>query len=207
MSARRWSAPLAVFVAAATMAAIWMAPVAANQASEGKIRKFARKVAKKQARWVVEKMAPTLSVARAGEVDGLVHFRRTLSFGQEAVIAQHGMVSVVAQCRENISGNQDELRLLGASTGDAFMQGDTPHSGPGVGSNYLTPATPDDNRVLGGIVSTPAGDGLPAADDDIDTGFVMGTDAKAIHIDETTVYALNVAGANCYTSGYVILTG
>lgn len=129
-------------------------------------------------------------------------FAVKLSFGQKSEFVSNGSVGLEADCRENISGDQDELRMLAVSHVDgSFMQGDTPHSGPGVNSNYLTPATPEDNRTMGGIVSAGPTPNEPAADDDIDTGFVAGPNGEYIGVDETTMYALRVGGSDCLMVG------
>jgi hypothetical protein len=133
-------------------------------------------------------------------------FRVTLQFGEKKEFLTNGPIGLEADCRANISGNQDELRILAVTRENgAFMQGDTPHSGPGVSSDTLDITTPEDNRTMGGIVSTPAGDGQPAADDDIDTGFVAGPNGQYIGIDETTMYALKVGGSDCLLVGLGVI--
>lgn len=135
-----------------------------------------------------------------------VTFRVPLAFGEIKTIVSNGPVSLQAECRANVSGVQDEIRILGATTqSGSFMQGDTPNSGPGLGGTFLEPGTEADKRVMSNMVSTVAGDGQPAADDDIDTGFVAGPAAEYIGMDETTMLAINVAGSNCLVVGHAVL--
>ncbi len=137
----------------------------------------------------------------------LVPLNVELSFGQKVEIVRNGPVALEADCRANITtAGQDELRLLAQTTEDgSFMQGDTPHSGPGVGSDFLNTDTPEDNRTMGGVVTTAAGEGQPAVEDDIDTGFVAGPNGDYIGIDETTMYGLNIGGGDCLLVGYAVL--
>jgi hypothetical protein len=132
-------------------------------------------------------------------------FRVRLSFGQKVEFLTNGPVGLEADCRANITGSgQDELRLLAVSRVDnAFMQGDTPHGGPGAQSSdpYLGPDTPEDERTMGGLVSLSSAPDEQAAEDDIDTGFVAGPNGEYIGIDETTMYALRVGGSDCLLVG------
>ncbi len=147
---------------------------------------------------------PASSIVTTNQV---VPFRVALSFGQKVEFISAGPVGLEADCRANISGNQDELRLLARSTTTgAFMQGDTPHGGPGVGSDFLTPGTPEDNRTIGGIVSTAGGADQPAAEDDVDGGFVAGPNGEYIGIDGHTMYALDVGGSDCLLVGVAIVS-
>lgn len=142
-------------------------------------------------------------------VDQIRPFRVALSFGEKVEFVSNGPVGLEANCRQNITPQgQDELTLLAVTREDgSFMQGDTPHSGPGVGSNFLDTDTPEDNRTMGGIVTTQAGEGQPAADDDIDTGFVAGPNGEYIGVDETTMYAIHVGGSDCLLVGFAHISG
>jgi hypothetical protein len=138
--------------------------------------------------------------------DEVVPFKVRLSFGQKVEFISNGPIGLEADCRENISGDQDELRLLGVTSQDgAFMQGDTPHSGPGANSDTLDTDTPEDNRTMGGIVSLGPNPNATAVDDDIDTGFVAGPNGEYIGIDETTMYALRLGGGDCLLVGLAVV--
>jgi hypothetical protein len=150
--------------------------------------------------------ADTVGGIRPGNIitkSTVVPFYVRLSFGQKVEFVSKGPVGLEADCRQNITAQgQDELRLLGVTRQDgAFMQGDTPHSGPGVNSDTLDRDTPEDNRTMGGLVSAGPTPNSPAADDDIDTGFVTGPNGEYIGIDETTMYALRVGGSDCLLVG------
>lgn len=84
----------------------------------------------------------------------LVPFHVRIPFSNVRTIVESGPISLVAECHENISGEQDELRLVAATTVDgAFMQGDFQRGGPGVGQPDLTPGLPSSQRIMGGLVT------------------------------------------------------
>jgi hypothetical protein len=141
--------------------------------------------------------------------DQVVPFRVRLSFGQKVEFISNGPVGLEADCRQNITGSgQDELRLLAVTREDgAFMQGDTPHGGPGVQTSdpFLDRDTIEDERTMGGLVSISSAPDQKAADDDIDTGFVAGPNGQYIGVDETTMYALRVGGSDCLLAGLAVV--
>jgi hypothetical protein len=126
-----------------------------------------------------------------------------LGAGQQQLLATHGPVSITAKCEGNVAG-VDRLRLLASTTASgAVMQGDTSHLGDVEG--FLEAGTPEDKRIL---TSTQAPVGNPHAEFDIDRGYVMGPEGKALGFNtEGGPLALNFAGAKCVANGVINALG
>lgn len=134
------------------------------------------------------------------EKGDLIAFRASAAFGEIVEVYRNGAISIELECRDDVSGANDQVRLLAATSQDgAFLDGDSNHTGPGNGSDYLNTTTVKDARqIADGLTSVP---GQPALEFDIDTAFVSGPNGEYIGIDETLAFGLNVYGADCYVAG------
>ena len=126
-----------------------------------------------------------------------------LAAGQQQLLATHGVVSITAKCEGNVEG-VDRLRLLASTTANgAVMQGDTSHLGDSEG--FLEVGTLENKRILTSAATTP---GTPHAEFDIDRGYVMGPEGKALGFNtEGGPLALNYAGAKCVADGVINALG
>jgi hypothetical protein len=142
--------------------------------------------------------------ASAGSVDGRTPFLVKLSAGQTQTIASNGAVSIQVQCISD--GTDDEVRVLGATSASGAAQ-DGNDDFDGSSGNTLEPTTPAEDREILGVSDT-TGDTNVDTDIDIDKGFVMAPDGKALGIDgETTALGVNFAGATCVAAGVVNAAG
>jgi hypothetical protein len=140
----------------------------------------------------------------------VIRFRQRLSFGEKVEFISNGPVGLEAQCRENVaaSGN-DQLRLLGVSRSEgSFQEGNDDHAGPGLGSDFLTPATPEDQREFAVLTTANAAPDEPAAANNIDNGFVVGPNGEWIGLDmEQVMLGVRVGGSDCLVIGVAVVRG
>ncbi|HXS45863.1 MAG TPA: hypothetical protein VN756_00190 [Solirubrobacterales bacterium] len=139
----------------------------------------------------------------ASNLVGQTSYALKLSAGQEQLIASHGTVSISAKCEGAVEG-VDRVRLLASTTANgAVMQGDTSHLGDTGG--FLETGTLENQRILTSSSTTP---GTTHAEFDIDRGYVMGPEGKALGFNtEGGPLALNYAGAKCIANGIINALG
>jgi hypothetical protein len=141
--------------------------------------------------------------------DEIRPFRVRLAFGQKVEFVSNGPVGIEAQCRENVaaSGN-DQLRLLGVSRAEgSFQEGNDDHAGPGLGSDFLTPATTEDNREFAVLTTINANPDAPAAANNIDNGFVAGPNGEWIGLDmEQVMLGVRVGDSDCLVVGVAAIS-
>jgi hypothetical protein len=139
----------------------------------------------------------------ANNLAGQTSYSLKLSAGQEQLIVTHGAVSISAKCEGNVEG-VDRVRLLASTAvNGAVMAGDTPHLGDSEG--FLEVGTEESKRIL---TSAAAPAGTTHAEFDIDRGYVMGPEGKALGFNtEGGPLALNYAGAKCIAAGTINALG
>jgi hypothetical protein len=126
-----------------------------------------------------------------------------LAVGQSATLATNGAVSLTAKC--DLAAGLERIRVIAATTAaNSFMDGNDNHNGPGGSSTtFLQPATLEDDREL--LTNTTATAGLADVDNDIDDGFVLGSDGSYLAMQgETTTLGVNALGAKCFVRGLVL---
>jgi hypothetical protein len=136
--------------------------------------------------------------------DEIRPFRVRLAFGQKVEFLSNGPVGIEAQCRENVNASgADQVRLLGVSRAEgSFQEGNDDHAGPGLGSDFLTPATPEDQREFAVLTTINANPDAPAAANNIDNGFVSGPNGEYIGLDmEQVMLGVRVGDSQCLVIG------
>jgi hypothetical protein len=136
-------------------------------------------------------------------------FRVRLAFGEKVEFVSNGPVGIEAQCRENVApAGNDQLRLLGVTrTEGSLMEGNDDHAGPGLGSDFLTPATLEDQREFAVLTTVNANPDAPAAANNIDNGFVSGPNGEWIGLDmEQVMLGVRIGDSHCLVVGVAALS-
>jgi hypothetical protein len=143
------------------------------------------------------------TAATASNLAGQTTFAVRLAVGQSQVVASHGVVSFVAQCRQ--SGGSDYAELLYAtSQNGAVAGGDTDYVGSSP-TTFLNVDTPFEDRRLA-YESETTGDTYVTTE--IDNGFVLGPDGKGLVANtEGVILGINYGSAGCYIAGVVNAVG
>jgi hypothetical protein len=138
----------------------------------------------------------------AANLTGQISVFARLGFGQSETIASNGAVSLVAECQNNVAGN-DRIRILAQTTANgSILDGTDDRTGP---ATFLDVGTPADEREL---TANSVATGSTNVDSEIDQGVVMDPSGKTIVINsEGFALGLNYAGSQCLVAGVVNLLG
>lgn len=151
----------------------------------------------------VPSAATANSAASANNLAGQTTFAVRLGFGQSQVIATHGAVSFVANCKQE--GGSDYVEVLfQTSVNGAVANGEDEYDGSSP-TEFLNVDTPASDRVLVNESDT-SGDTYVSTE--IDQGFVLGPDGRGLVANtEGIILGLNYGNAGCYIAGVVNAVG
>lgn len=145
------------------------------------------------------------SLDDVGSVRGRRSFKTGLDAGQDVLLAQHGPLSIRAQC-EIDNGGTDRVRVYAATTeANSMLASDADsHRGGLTPADFLQPGTPpaDSEMAEDDRATTTT---HPEIDRQIDSGVV--TDSDGGHFmalnTEGVVLGFDVGGKECYVAGVV----
>ncbi len=141
------------------------------------------------------------TVPKAANLEGQENFFFKMTGGETRTIASHGVVSLVAKCVEN-DGGSDSIDVLGATTqnGSVFA-GDSSLSGGPNPDDFLNVNSSESDRDF---ASSSVTTGETYVSSDIDSGFVLGPDGKALLANtEGMILGLNYLGSRCVVAGVI----
>lgn len=138
-------------------------------------------------------MAPSAAVAK--------RINRSLIFGQDALLAKNGPVSLRARCVLN-DGGFDRVEVYATTTSNAVMRGAVGGVFHGVyngNGTYLTAVSPPESAVVAGIL---ANTGEERVNNAIDGGFVVNiAEMRGFTIRaESSLLGINTGGKHCILS-------
>jgi hypothetical protein len=137
----------------------------------------------------------------ANSLAGQTTFAIRLGFGQSQVIATHGVVSFVANCKRKATDFAEVLYQTSVNGAVANGEDDFDGSSP---TELLNADTPAAGRVL---VDEPVATGLTLVPGEIDNSFVLGPDGKGLVANtEGIILGLNYGAPGCYIAGVVKLS-
>jgi hypothetical protein len=143
------------------------------------------------------------SAASANSLAGQTTFAIRLGFGQSQVVATHGAVSFLANCKQE--GGNDYAEVLYQTTANGSVAGgedDLEGSSP---TDFLNVNTLPTDRVL---VNESTTTGSTYVSTEIDQGFVLGPDGKGLVANtEGIILGLNYGAPGCYIAGVVNAVG
>ncbi len=136
----------------------------------------------------------------AGSLVGQQNFFVKLNGGEQKVLATYGQVTLTAKCEQNNVNNLDVVSLIAStSTNGAILNGDESLYGGPDPSDFLNTDTPENDRVL---ESESEATNATYVGRDIDSGYILGTDGKAILLNtEAVILGVNYLGSRCITGG------
>jgi hypothetical protein len=142
------------------------------------------------------------TVPSAANLVGQENFFVKLNGGENQVIAKYGVVALRAFCKEN-DGGSDRIEIYAETTQDgAILEADESKNGGPDPADFLNTNTPIADREFEEESINPTG--RTYVDADIDSGFVLGPDGKAILANsEAIILGLNYLGSRCITGGVV----
>jgi hypothetical protein len=142
------------------------------------------------------------TASSANSLNGQTSFAVRLGFGQSQVVATHGAVSFVANCKQE-GGDFAEI-LFQTTVNGAVAVGADGFEGTSP-TDFLNVDTPPEGRVL---VSETATAGETEVTTEIDQGFVLGPDGKGLVANsEGIILGLNYGAPGCYIAGVVNAVG
>jgi len=144
---------------------------------------------------------PSANVANS--LAGQTTFAIRLGFGQSQLIASHGAVSLVANCRQ--AGGLDYAEVLSqTSVNGAVVEGEDSYEGTSP-TDFLNVDTPaEDRRFVYESDTT----GETEVSTEIDYGFVLGPDGKGLVANtEGVILGINYGAPGCYIAGVVNAIG
>ncbi len=141
------------------------------------------------------------TVPKAASLEGQESFFLKMEGGETKKIASHGVVSLVAKCTANEVGN-DYIEIFAETTQNgAILAADDDLEGGSSPDDFLNVDTPSYRRDFE-YESTSTGETYVAHD--IDSGFVLGPDGKAILANsEGMILGLNYLGSRCIAAGVI----
>ncbi|MGA7397596.1 MAG: hypothetical protein WBW62_09140 [Solirubrobacterales bacterium] len=139
------------------------------------------------------------TATEAANLAGQKSFFIKLEGGQSAVIDQYGVVALRATCVVDESGD-DIISITAETTQDgAILAGDDTLTGGANADDFLNVNTLEDDRVFEVEYDDT---GETYVDSEIDSGFVLGPDGKAIVANtEGLILGLNYLGSRCIVGG------
>jgi hypothetical protein len=187
MSRSRLGRGLAVLALAALAVAVVSPAFSAAPLTKAKVKKIARKEAKKQINALVPDMISDLAVLKSN----YVIFKETLTFGQEKTLTTNGPLTLVARCT---TGAQDEIAIVVRSnTSEWWTTFDNEYTAPGEVEMH----------------SNSVGTGIESYDTGADEPSVMalsGGQLYYIGIDDYKMgLGVNVLGHNCIVAGSAVV--
>jgi len=142
------------------------------------------------------------SANSAKSLTGQTTFAIRLGFGQSQVIATNGVVSFVANCKQE--GGSDYAEILNQTSINGAVAGGEDDFEGGA-TDYLNVDTPPSSRQL---VYQSATAGTIEVTAEIDQGFVLGPDGKGLVANsEGIILGINYGGPGCYIAGVVNAVG
>ncbi len=141
----------------------------------------------------------------AENLDGQSEFFLKLQGGQSQEIARHGQVGLTATCLADDNGD-DVIRITAFTTVDgAVLSADYDKNGGPNPGDFLNVNTPDSEREFEEATQAT---GETYVDAEIDSGFVLGPDGKAIVANtEGWILGLNYLDSRCIAAGIVNYIG
>jgi hypothetical protein len=139
----------------------------------------------------------------ANSLHGQTTFAVRLGFGQSQLVAAHGAVAFVANCKQE-GGNDYAQVLFQTSVNGAVANGEDEFDGSSP-AELLNVDTPVGDRVL---VDESTSAGSTYVSTEIDNGYVLGPDGKGLVANtEGIILGLNYGNAGCYIAGVVNAVG
>lgn len=139
------------------------------------------------------------SAASADALKGQQTVFLKLADGESKIVMQHGVVALRATCSLN-DGGSDILRITAETTQNgAILAGDDTLNGGPSANDFLNVNTPEGDREFEEETDTA---GQTYVDAEIDSGFVLGPDGKAIVANtEGAIMGLNYLDSACIYGG------
>ncbi|MGB0119574.1 MAG: hypothetical protein WBP55_01315 [Solirubrobacterales bacterium] len=139
------------------------------------------------------------TATEAANLAGQKSFLIKLNGGESAVIDQHGVVALRATCVVDFEGD-DNIIITAETTQDgAILAGEDTLTGGPNADDLLNVNTPEGNREFEELDDDT---GETTVDSDIDSGFVLGPDGKAIVANsEGWILGVNYLGSRCIVGG------
>jgi hypothetical protein len=187
MSRSRLGRGLAVLALAALAVAVVSPAFSAAPLTKAKVKKIARKEAKKQINALVPDMISDLAVLKSN----YVIFKETLTFGQEKTLATNGPLTLVARCT---TGAIDEAAIwVESSSSDWWTTFGNEYTAPGEARMHY-------NTIGAG------GEDYNTSSDEPSVMALSGGQLYYIGLDDYKMgFALNNFGHSCVVAGSAVV--